>query len=62
MMGARLAFVDLLLAVAERLVGPLQVAHHLAQAHRLQGERVIRPLRGPVQREMLLDRPAHPST
>ena len=52
-----LALVDLLASVAERLVGALEVAHHLAQADRLERERVVGPLHRTVQREVLLDDP-----
>ena len=50
-----LALVDLLDAVADRLVGALEVAHHLAQPDRLERERVVGALHRAVQREVLLD-------
>ena len=53
--GRFFAVVKLLEAVTERLVRALEVANQLAQANRLQRERVIGALAGTVQREVLLD-------
>src|SRR5687768_5071666 len=53
--GRLLALVDLLVPVAERLAGALEIANHLSKADRLERKRMVGPLHRPVEGEMLFD-------